>query len=354
MKILHCADIHLGSKIEAKFPKDKSSERKAELRASLSKMVEYARVNGIGVVLLAGDVFDSDSPLKKDKEFFYGVVRSNPDIDFLYLRGNHDVKESYTEFGLENLKTFSKEWQSYEYGDVVISGIELCAENALSFYSSLVLDKSKINIVMLHGQTGDSEATGRIKLAKLKNKNIDYLALGHIHSFTHGKLDERGIYVYSGCLEGRGFDEIGEKGFVTIDIDKEIGYKFVKNSYRILDEVTVDISDTQDVYGACTKVKGLVKSRREDIVRINLVGEVSYDCGDLEREVFKQLERDYYFVNVKSKVTQKFDLDKISGDISLRGEFLRTVMQSDGYSEELKQGIISIGLRALDGREVDL
>ena len=353
MKILHCADIHLGSKIESKFPKEKSNERKAELRASFSRMIEYANDNGIKVVLLSGDVFDSDRPLKKDKEFFYSVIRRNPDIDFLYLRGNHDTMESYTEYDLENLKTFSETWQSYEYENVVISGIELCAENARSFYSSLNLDKSKINIVMLHGQKSDSEATGRIKLTKLKNKNIDYLALGHIHTFVEDKLDERGIYVYSGCLEGRGFDEIGEKGFVEININREVTYKFIKNSYRVLDEITVDISDTQDAYSACKKVKGLVKNKHEDIIRVNLVGEVSYDCSGIEKEVEKQLERDYYFVNVKSKVLQKFDIEKISGDISLRGEFLRTVLQRADYTDDKKQNIISLGLRAIDGREVD-
>ena len=41
MKILHCADIHLGSKIEAKFPKEKSDERKSEIRATFNRMVQY-------------------------------------------------------------------------------------------------------------------------------------------------------------------------------------------------------------------------------------------------------------------------------------------------------------------------
>ena len=120
-----------------------------------------------------------------------------------------------------------------------------------------------------------------------------------------------------------------------------------------MDEITVDISDTQDAYSACKKVKGLVKNKHEDIIRVNLVGEVSYDCSGIEKEVEKQLERDYYFVNVKSKVLQKFDIEKISGDISLRGEFLRTVLQRADYTDDKKQNIISLGLRAIDGREVD-
>lgn len=36
------------------------------------------------------------------------------------------------------------------------------------------------------------------------------------------KLDAR-TYCYAGCLEGRGFDECGEHGFVVPDIDEDTG-----------------------------------------------------------------------------------------------------------------------------------
>ncbi len=197
MKLLHCADIHLGSKMEAKLPKDKADERKLEVRAAFDRMIDYAVKNGISVVLLAGDVFDGDRPLKRDKDYFYGAVRSHPDIDFLYLRGNHDVLQSYTEQGLDNLKTFSDEWTVYEYGDVAVWGIESVKSNATAMYAALKPDKTKKNIVMLHGQIGDANGVYKINLAKLRNKHIDYLALEHLHTFSDGAIDERGKYDYT-------------------------------------------------------------------------------------------------------------------------------------------------------------
>ena len=122
LKMIHCADIHLGSKIEAKLPKAKAEERRGELRATFQRMVDYAKREGVRAILLSGDVFDSDRPLKRDKEFFYDVVKGNPEIDFLYLRGNHDGEESYVEEGLKNLKTFLGEWSAYTYEDVTVSG----------------------------------------------------------------------------------------------------------------------------------------------------------------------------------------------------------------------------------------
>lgn len=352
MKILHCADIHLGSKIEAKFSKDKTEERKRELRSAFGRMVQYAKDNDINVIILAGDAFDSDRPLKRDKEFFYNVIKSSREIDFLYLRGNHDILESYTEYGLDNLKTFSGEWSSYEYGDVVISGIELGNDNAVSLYSTLKLDKDKKNIVVLHGQTGESSGKDKIQLKKLRNKNIDYLALGHVHSYSSTKIDERGVAVYSGCLEGRGFDECGEKGFVEIDISESVSHRFIKNSYRMINEVEVDLGDVSDVYTASQKVKSFIKCSPNDIVRVILTGDVEFDAEGLDREIEKLFARDYYVVIAKNRTVRKYDVDALSGDISLRGEFVRAVLSSNRSQEE-KDAIISCGLRALDGREVE-
>ena len=216
MKIIHTADIHLGSKMDSRFGKTVSDERKAEVRNTFRRLVEYAKEEGVAVVMLCGDIFDSDRPFKKDKDFFYSVIKSTPEIDFLYLKGNHDTDDKLPEVLPENLKLFSDKWTSYAYENTVISGTEITAANASSYPAALSLRKDTLNIVMLHGQASDG-AGGSVNLKKLKNRNIDYLALGHIHKPSEGVLDERGVYVYCGCLEGRGFDETGEHGFVLLD-----------------------------------------------------------------------------------------------------------------------------------------
>ena len=241
LKIIHCADVHLGSKIEAKLPKHKAEERRGEVRATFHRMVEYAKQNGVRAIVIAGDAFDSDRPTRRDKELFYAVIRENPEVDFLYLRGNHDLEASYEERPA-NLKTFADEWTAYEYGDVTICGIEMRRENATSLYSTLKLDKAKKNIVVLHGKIANSAGADKINLAKLGGKYIDYLALGHIHSFEENKLDDRGRYAYSGCLEGRGFDECGEKGFVLLEVDEEIKSTFHPFAKRKIEEWEVDIT----------------------------------------------------------------------------------------------------------------
>lgn len=69
MKLIHASDIHLGSKIDSTFPKEKAKQRQLEIRNTFRKMVEYADEKGVEVILLSGDVFDLDRPLKKTKIF---------------------------------------------------------------------------------------------------------------------------------------------------------------------------------------------------------------------------------------------------------------------------------------------
>ena len=41
---------------------------------------------------------------------------------------------------------------------------------------------------------------------------MDYIALGHRHSFSGINIAGRTHFAYSGCPQGRGFDELDEKG----------------------------------------------------------------------------------------------------------------------------------------------
>ena len=351
MKMIHCADIHLGSALTSRFGKDKALKRKGELRSAFSAMVDYAREENIPVILLSGDVFDSDRPSKKDKEFFYQVVKNNPSIDFLYLRGNHDQRGAY-DMELPNLKTFEDRWSCYRYDDTAIWGLELEGTNEAALYNALQARQEDKNIVMLHGQLSDSPGPGRICLSRLREKYIDYLALGHIHSYGIGSLDSRGIWCYPGCLEGRGYDEIGEKGFVVIDTDDLSAPQFVKRSRRVVRYLEIDLTGCADEYQALRQVQQELPPNCEDLLRLELVGETAWDASDLPGELAPILEGRYFHHSIKNRTVRAFDLDSYAQEISLAGEFVRRVQALEGISEEERREVIQLGLRALDGREV--
>lgn len=351
MKFIHCADIHLGSRMDSRLPADKALTRRAEVRKSFLSMLDYARQQDISLIVMAGDVFDGDTPAISDKEFFYDAVKAHADIDFLYLRGNHDSQGAYKNDSIENLKTFSDSLTHYDRGDVHFYGIELTAQNHTDFYDSLSLPESGKNILILHGQTGSSQGEGLISLPLLRGKGIDYLALGHIHSFKTDNLDERGIYAYSGCLEGRGFDETGEKGFLVVDTS-DMRPEFVPCAARTIHEIEVPLDDTHSVYEALTAVRDKTALPKKDIVHVSLTGETDYDTDTLVNDALSQLTPNFFFASVKNKSSRRIDISLYKDEISLRGEFVRTVTQSPDYSDEEKRLILETGLKALAGREI--
>ena len=229
MKIIHCADLHLDSRMTSNLNPDKAKERKAEILNTFVNMVDYASAHEVDAIIIAGDMFDTSNISALTRNTVERTIRSNKDIEFYYLMGNHD-RDNFLS-GLEsipdNLFLFTDSFITYYpkgNQNITITGIELNAENNNGVANSLILSPSRFNIVTMHGQESVSvgkDKTQIVNIKELRNKNIDYLALGHIHYYKEEKLDEGGVYCYSGCLEGRGFDEPGDHGFVLITIDEE-------------------------------------------------------------------------------------------------------------------------------------
>ena len=364
MKLIHCSDLHLDSKMETNLDKEKSRERKNEILITFERMINYAKENDVKIIIIAGDLFDKKTISAKAKNIVKTAIVSNPEIDFIYLKGNHD-EAGFIDEDEEipsNLKTFNnKSWTTYKYRELTISGIEFGDINKekdnYDIYNSLILEKNKINIVVMHGQESESnvkDKTEIINLKELKNKNIDYLALGHIHSFKQEKLDKRGIYCYSGCLEGRGFDECGEKGFVLLDIEEnKIKSEFIPFASRKLYEIHVDITDATENNEIEQRIIKKIKSIPEtSLVKLVLDGEVEIGKERDIEYLTKKFESNFYYLKIEDKPKIKIDYMKYKNDISLKGEFIRTVIEQENLTEEEKSKIISTGIKALSGEDI--
>lgn len=360
MKIIHCADIHADSKMGTHFSKDAADRRRNEIADSFERMVNYAKANGVAAIIIAGDLFDTKaSQHKQIKKRIGHIICQNPQIDFLYLRGNHDEDSEFlSEENPANLKTFKKgQWTSYSYDGVKIYGQELSDSLPPSVYTSLNPEADQVNIVVMHGQIADYKAKDGapvISLPKLTGKNIDYLALGHIHDYKIEKLDKRGLWCYSGCLEGRGFDECGKKGFVLLDIeDKKVSAEFIPDCSRTVNEVEVKLSGSMSYNQIMNAVENAIQPlSHDDIVQVDLTGEISEDT-DIEINSYeKALQGRFFYIRFKDRTEARIDYEKYEKDVSLKGEFIRLVKADENLSDEEKSKIIMTGIKALAGRLV--
>ena len=346
MRVIHTADLHLDSRLSLNLDSTRAKERRKELLLSFANLCRYARDNRVDVVIIAGDMFDKDRVSLKALDYVATIMNEYKEIDFLYAPGNHDGSLDFKDLKPDNLHIFKSSYNTISYKECNITGIAYNDNNKNDIYDSLVLDKNKINIVTMHGPVSDSPKDG-ICISMLKDKGIDYLALGHIHSYKTGRIDSRGGYAYSGCLEGRGFDEAGPKGFILLDIDKEIKSRFIKFNYRELFNIDVDVKGFKTSLDLREGIyKGISGIDKKNMIRINLVGEFPLTLIKNLEPLEAELNGLYYLVRIVDNTHPYINPMEYEHDKSLKGEFIRMVLASDN-SQEDKERIIECGIKAL-------
>lgn len=353
VKLIHCADLHLDAPMESTLPERLARERRAEIRATLGAMVRDAEREGVAAILFAGDVFDCDRVTVGTKDYFLGLVAEHPRILFCYLSGNHDKKFSLADGRTlpANLILFGDAWNGVDIGEVTVTGSEA------PDFSTLRLNPDRTNILLLHGQVREGAATGGdlIGLGSLKNRNIRYVAMGHYHEFRTYTVDAGCVACYSGCLEGRGFDECGPRGYVLLEADHgRVLPRFVPIAKRELIRVSVDLTGCLSQSDAEGRVLDRIREIPEkDLVRLELVGETPtafpLDVSHLQA----LLDGRFYFAKTVDGTRLSLRPEDFRADVSLKGEFVRRVTASDLPDEE-KERVLRLGFRVLLGEEAIL
>ena len=364
MKFIHTADLHLDSALSSIGNRQKANQRRRELTDTFSRLASFAATNNIDGVIVAGDLFDVKNATPSVKRQVADIIKSAKNVIFFLLAGNHDSKAFDGDFEellpKENV-CILKNGKPMSYGGVVIVGFD----DGYDLETIPTFAADKFNVVVMHGQTVSGSGDG-INVKKLAGKNIDYLALGHLHAYSQGKIDKRGKYAYCGCLEGRGFDELGEKGFVIFDTDGNVTFKpFAKRQCR---EVKVDISGLDSYLTQFDKVqKELAKYSSEDIYKVILTGEMEEGQKAETLTIEEKLTENQlvFFAKVVDDTKLKLDFNKLQKELSLRGEFFRIVSElnvkeiisklniNERDEENIKNAILKLGFNALDGLGVD-
>ena len=345
MKIIHCADLHLNSPLNSNFSLEKSKTRKDEITNSFYRLVDYATANQVDVVLVVGDLFDSAKISQKLVKNILEKIGSAQDVKFLYVRGNHDESFCFNLELPENLYVFDEGYDVYEFENLSIGSFSHPSEDMLKSFSKMNFKKDNFNILAMHTSVSGSYGDFSVKIDDFSGRNIDYIALGHFHTFTSAILDKRGVYSYCGTLDGRGFDEPGKKGFVLIDTDEK-KYEFVEFSSRVIFDITIDITDVTSTVDLIELIKeNTEQTTQEDIVRITFVGakDITIDVSLIS----KNFEDEFFYFTIRDNSVQRIDFREYENDISLKGEFIRLVNSSD-MSDKQKSDVITACINAFN------
>ena len=395
VRLIHTADLHLDSAFSSRFSKEEAAERRQSLLMAWNRLLSYGIEKKVQAVLIAGDLFDSAVVSRSTMEIFLSSIRRNPDISFFYLRGNHDTENTFRfqENLPKNLFLFSKGGKKYRLNEkLILAGKEYYGSterNKDGFPGQSFWDfkEEDCNLFMLHGELTESDiryplepASGigvrneesaeqdkdaenevqdnaGISLKALSRYPVHYLALGHIHKRGEGQFGSI-RYAYPGCLQGRGFDEEGEKGFFYLEVNeetKEIQTEFIpikEGEFRILE---LELCEEDDSLSALEKIEEKIKEEactEKDSLRILLKGEKSPEGERNLRYLERALSERFSYVEVKEESRLVLRKEDYIHEKSLKGEFLRMVSDSESLSEEEKEKIILLGIGLLQGEEL--
>ena len=354
MKILHTSDVHLFSPLSTTLEPSKVQIRRRELLSTFDRMIEAAICEGVEVFIIAGDLFDSEVSADAYERTLATIARARS-IQFLYLIGNHegDILQLSKLNIPDNLKIIGNDWTYFDYNSLHIVGR---STNSPDMFSSLRLNKNDTNIVVLHGELSTGQGRDAIPSKDIAGIGIDYLALGHYHSYSVGRIDNRGVAVYSGTPEGRGFDEAFPCGFVLIDTDGgRVTHRFVPFAKRRIFDLKADVSklSTRGEYEEAI-AKALVDAKESDIVRLTLVGEREIDTYADTEYLSSIFSRRYFHFEIRDKSTVKIDIEAYKNDKTMVGEFIRLVNSQTSLSDKEKSDIIMLGIKALRAGRGDL
>ena len=360
MKIIHTADVHIGSAIK-NLPKDKARQRRQEGLTALRFVADYARQNEVTAVLICGDLFDESTLSSQTLKETLDVFASAPDVFFFYCQGNHDKHAALIGELPKNVLLFGDAhgWKSYNVGEnILITGIDgqyLTADA----YARLTLPVETYNVVMAHGELSTLSGKDRVCLPMLQNKNIDYLALGHIHNPERAlrPLQVRGGYRYSGALFSRGFDECGEKGFYEIELKKGrmVAEKFVVvPTVRAVNAYTVDVSACQTPSQLQSAVDNALKGQRQkDVVKLTLKGRCLSSLKKYFYSLESALSQRFFFVKLEDKTTVAVENADLLRRSPILNEFAR-ILESKPELAVQKDELIDVAIKAVTGEELDV
>lgn len=367
-RVLHMADMHLGSSFASRIGQKAAQLRRSEQRAVFSKIIALAK--DCDVLLISGDLFDSENIGGETVNFIKKKFSEIPNTRVFIAAGNHDICDrrsiyENTDFG-ENVHVFSMDGENFCIDDIKlsISGVSFGNEDGGGMCSVLDMKKHEdyTNIAVLHGNVktkkNPEDKYNPITLNEIEKTGFDYIALGHVHTFSGFNTCGETVWAYPGIPEARGFDECGKSGVILLDInDGEIKYDFKEVCERRAHEIEIvcdeELNNSESVLELiCEKISAYDK---KDLFKVILKGKTEDGFKINTQMIKKRLMDSVFFIDVIDNTEEARNIEADDSDMSLRAVYIRMLKEKiDNAASDRDRQIalmaLNIGVDALDGR----
>ena len=354
LRILHAADLHMDSAFESLVSR-KAAQRRAEQRSLLTRLAALVRTEGVDLVLLSGDLFDSDSAYFETLDAMERFL-AELTVPVIIAPGNHDYYSAVSPYArlkyAENVHIFKG--TEMECTDFPALSARVCGGAFTDAAVGPVLSSFRCEreegvwqLLCAHAEVGFAPVNEQA----LAQSGFDYAALGHIHKPSGLRRSGNTWYSWPGSPEGRGFDETGDRfvNLITLS-DEGCSIKQCVIAMRRYEILRVDVTG-QDALLAVHAA--LPDDTVRDVYRVILTGEVDRPLAlDALRENLKEL---FFELQLRDETRLRRSVWERSGEDSLRGIFLAKLRaQYDTADEEGRVRIEQAarwGIAALDHME---
>lgn len=369
VKILHTADIHLGAKFSGLG--NKGASQREQLRTTFKNIIATAIDEGVNIVLVAGDLFDSNQQPQRNIDLVieqFNLLKEN-NIPVCLVPGTHDSLDSssvYRKVNFEercpNLKVFADDniyCKGYPDLDLTVYGKpNLSNRSYISPLGGLKPStSSKFHVAMAHGSFHIPEKTAEddhvFRLEEIQSSGMHYLALGHWHRVY--ACSEKPPAWYPGPPEW--IPDQREKGavlLVSLSDSGELKVEPKRLGLRDYDELEIDVSGIQD--------RAALEVRISEGASQNLVRKVTLrglgDAGLIVNsdELEPELGEAFFHLSVTDKSHPKLAEVTEDGEQLVRNRFIKLMNEriedSEGEEKDIAENALQYGIALLDGKEV--
>lgn len=247
MRVLACADIHMGRK-PAFAPSGHSS---------WDAIIEKALSLDVDVVVLVGDVVEQEKAwLSVYGPLLAGLQKlKDANIKVIGVGGNHDWNifprlaqdsDAITILGLNG------KWEKLDIGCIRFLGWSFPSNherhNPLQSFDDELLNPSRLSLGLLHGDYGMTVSDyAPIQEQDILRSKVDLWMLGHIHK--KGKVGEVQAY-YCGSPYALDVNEMGEHGAYLLETEGDLHFKppvFVQLCPYRYETCPIDVTAVNDL-----------------------------------------------------------------------------------------------------------
>ena len=366
VKILHCADVHIGAAESSLGAL--SHSRQAETLITFENIINLAKDNNVDILLIAGDLFNSNQIDKSFCDSVFEKFLTIPDIKIVYAAGNHDPLNADSPFKKyelpKNLFVLDTVDSFVEFSDINTrvygkSFKEVYMKGQVSF--SLKTDNDFINLMCIHGDLRSDMGSDYNSITSdfITQSGMDYIALGHVHKRSDITKMGDTYVAYCGCPEGQGFDELGQKGVYLGTVSKnDCALTFVPTAKRLHLCENVDITGLNNSSDIAERIIEVIKQKYPDnyadnLYKIILTGMIDDGVVLSLPEISARIGQSFYFAKLRDKTEIRLNFETLSQENTLKGVFVKNMLKKiESATDDQKELLVSalyIGIKAFSG-----